>query len=332
MVSRQGVWKYLVLLVVLALVLVACERPLTGNGDDNQNENVEATPADTTTAEEGSSPPEGGEETADQEVDGQEAGGEEAGGEEAEGQGEVVPTVAPPAGDEESSAEPTATPVPEEAGDQEAGGGTPDTAEATATAESVAPPAAEGEAEATAEVTVGEVHPPVQLPATHTVAPGENLYRIGLQYGLSWVTLAQYNGITNPNYIYAGQVLQIPGGSGTGGPATPVPTPPTGFIYHTVKPGENLFRIGLQYGMGWIPIAEANGIVNPNQIYAGQVLKIPTNTPGPQPQFTHVVQQGQTLYSISLLYGVNWLAIAQANNIAPPYAIYAGQVLIIPGS
>ena len=47
---------------------------------------------------------------------------------------------------------------------------------------------------------------------------------------------------------------------------------------HTVRRGENLFRIGLQYNLTWIPIANANGISNPNLIYAGQVLCIPTTT------------------------------------------------------
>ncbi len=44
----------------------------------------------------------------------------------------------------------------------------------------------------------------------HVVQPGENLYRIALKYNLSWQRLAEYNGITNPDSIYAGQVLRIP--------------------------------------------------------------------------------------------------------------------------
>jgi LysM repeat protein len=45
--------------------------------------------------------------------------------------------------------------------------------------------------------------------------------------------------------------------------------------YHTVKSGENLYRIGLIYNMTWTPIATANNIQNPDFIYAGQVLCIP---------------------------------------------------------
>jgi WD40 repeat protein len=45
---------------------------------------------------------------------------------------------------------------------------------------------------------------------THTVAPGETLFRIARQYGLSANALASYNNITNPNSITVGQRLNIP--------------------------------------------------------------------------------------------------------------------------
>jgi LysM repeat protein len=45
---------------------------------------------------------------------------------------------------------------------------------------------------------------------THVVQQGENLFRIALQYNMSWEELAEYNGITNPDSIYPGQVLRIP--------------------------------------------------------------------------------------------------------------------------
>jgi LysM repeat protein len=45
---------------------------------------------------------------------------------------------------------------------------------------------------------------------------------------------------------------------------------------------------------------------------------------------THVVQRGETLYSIARSYGVNMWTIARANGIANPNHIYAGQRLVIP--
>ena len=44
----------------------------------------------------------------------------------------------------------------------------------------------------------------------HTVQPGENLFRIGLQYGFTAQELATYNGIPNINVIYVGDQIRIP--------------------------------------------------------------------------------------------------------------------------
>ncbi len=44
----------------------------------------------------------------------------------------------------------------------------------------------------------------------HTVAWGDNLYRISLHYGVSMWAIAEVNHILNLNYIRAGQVLCIP--------------------------------------------------------------------------------------------------------------------------
>ncbi len=49
---------------------------------------------------------------------------------------------------------------------------------------------------------------------------------------------------------------------------------------HCIKQGETLYRIALLYGVTTQAIAAANGIVNPNLIYAGQCLTIPAATPG----------------------------------------------------
>ncbi|MCX6043057.1 MAG: LysM domain-containing protein, partial [Caldilinea sp.] len=47
----------------------------------------------------------------------------------------------------------------------------------------------------------------------HVVARGENLSTVAHRYGLSQQELAAYNGIANPNLLWVGQRLQIPGSS-----------------------------------------------------------------------------------------------------------------------
>ena len=101
----------------------------------------------------------------------------------------------------------------------------------------------------------------------YSVRAGDTLFSIGRSAGVNPWTLAQVNGLANPNRIYAGQWLWIP-------VSTPPPPPRCGY-YQTVYPGQTLFSIGRATGISpWI-IASANGLYNPNLIYAGQSLWIP---------------------------------------------------------
>ena len=112
--------------------------------------------------------------------------------------------------------------------------------------------------------------PPRSCAAFHVVQPGENLFRIGLQFGMTVDVLMRANGILNPNLIYVGQSLCIPGGT------TPPPTPQPGTgTFYTVKFGDTLSVIALRFGVSVFAIMRANGITNPNLIFAGMVLFIP---------------------------------------------------------
>ncbi len=111
---------------------------------------------------------------------------------------------------------------------------------------------------------------------THVVQPGENLFRIALKYGVSVSALSNVNGIVNPTMVYVGQTLVIPAGN-TRNATPPQPSPPATRAggTHVVATGENLFRIAMRYGLTTAQLAAANGIVNPNSVYVGQVLRIP---------------------------------------------------------
>ena len=106
-------------------------------------------------------------------------------------------------------------------------------------------------------------------------------------------------------------------------------------IYHTVRWGETLSGIAVYYGTTIQAIMAANPqIWNPNVIYAGQVLYIPTGGVTPPPptycRYYHTVTYGDTMLKISRWYGVNAWTIAQVNNIYNLNLIYVGQVLCIP--
>lgn len=156
----------------------------------------------------------------------------------------------------------------------------------------------------------------------HTVQYGETLAAIAIQYGVAIDAIAVANGLANPNLIYIGQVLNIP---------APVP-PPAGFQHYIVNFGDALSLIAQRFNVTVESIMSANGLVNPNTIFPGQLLRIPNVPINPPPTRTYTVRQGDTLSYIAQLFGVTVQAIMQANNLANDWLIYPGQVLIIPGS
>lgn len=116
--------------------------------------------------------------------------------------------------------------------------------------------------------------------ATYVVQPGDNLFRIALKYGLTTDVVARANNILNPNSIYVGQVLCIPGTNYPPPPPAP-PPPPGSCTYYTVKPGDSLGKIALTYGTTILALQRANNIINPNLIYVGMRLCIPGSVSRP---------------------------------------------------
>lgn len=134
---------------------------------------------------------------------------------------------------------------------------------------------------------------------TYTVKPGDTLYGISNQYGVSVTELAELNGIKGSS-LGVGTVLKIPVNSGTN---------PNNMFMYTVQKGDTLYSIATKYKTTPEKIINLNYLKN-NTITPGQVLRIPEMyTPESEmmvPNYTnYIVKKGDTLYSI-----------ARANNIS----------------
>lgn len=187
------------------------------------------------------------------------------------------------------------------------------------------------------------VPPPTTVPpqgetqptCTYVVKPGDTLYSISRYYQVSVSKIMEANHISNPNLIYVGQTLVIPNCQPTG-PVPPPPPPPGTCLAYTVVPGDTLSSIAMRSGDCVPALAQRNHIANPNLIYVGQTLTVCPGCggggtpPPPKCRAMHTVQPGETLYRIAVHYGSTVAAIQQANSIANPNLIYAGQVLCIP--
>lgn len=92
----------------------------------------------------------------------------------------------------------------------------------------------------------------------YTVRYGDTLSAIASRYGTSISALASLNGISNPNWIYPGQVLKLSGGSSARS--------------YTVRSGDMLSGIASRLGTSWTALKAKNGLANANLIYPGQTL------------------------------------------------------------
>ncbi len=166
----------------------------------------------------------------------------------------------------------------------------------------------------------------------YTVERGDTLARIAQENGISLNELIDANNLANPNLIYPGQTLVIPGTDQV----------------HIVARGETLGKIALAYGTTARTLADANALANPNLILIGQEILVPaasssssgtrTTTPGASSPATvnrsgdyHIVKSGETVEGIAAKYkGVTAADIRTANGIVGN-TVYTGARLFLNG-
>ncbi|NDJ62139.1 MAG: LysM peptidoglycan-binding domain-containing protein, partial [Chloroflexi bacterium] len=110
-------------------------------------------------------------------------------------------------------------------------------------------------------------------------------------------------------------------------PAAERDTPIPSITIHVVQRGETLYGVAQQYNVGMVALAQLNGIVNPATIQVGQRLLVPADRRTDDDQVVHIVQPGETVESISALYGLNADVLAARNNLGTGRNVYIGQRL-----
>ena len=193
---------------------------------------------------------------------------------------------------------------------------------------------------------------------THTVQPGDNLFRIAIRYGTTVQAIQTANGLTGFT-IFVGQTLIIPSSATVTPPTTAsadstvTPTPATPGTY-VVQLNDTVYRIALKFGTTVNAIASANRLTN-FRIFVGQTLIIPgasgsatspaatavPATPAPGDSnvpalnltagSTYTVRAGDTLFRIAINAGTTVSALMTANGLRS-FTIFVGQKLIIPGA
>lgn len=116
---------------------------------------------------------------------------------------------------------------------------------------------------------------------------------------------------------------------------------------YVVEANDSLWKISEKIyndGYKWIEIAQANSLINPNHLEAGQELKLPeVSSQEENAQVVlgensitadnYTVQEGDSLWKIAVRAygdGYKWTDIANANNLYNPNHIEKDQTLTLP--
>ncbi len=161
-------------------------------------------------------------------------------------------------------------------------------------------------------------------PHVHVVERGETLQTIAQRYGLTVDAVTHANGLPNPRSIYVGQRLTIPGERNEVDREATAP--------YVVQAGDTLNALARRYHTTWRALAQLNGMLSPNAIHVGQVIRVPERdlNSAETKSGIHLVRPGDTLFRLASRYGITPWALAKRSHIANPALIYVGQLLSVP--
>lgn len=175
------------------------------------------------------------------------------------------------------------------------------------------------------------------LNRTYQVRVGDTLGLIALRTGVDADALRRLNRFSSLNAaLNAGQQLLLPAAGDELRPRRPARE-------YQVKPGETLSQIAADHGITLGVLLQANRIANPNTVYPGQSLLIPSvaessASTDARPQigpprsgyFYYTVQPGDTMSEIARNLNTTMLAIQTYNDLPDSETVYNNMELKIP--
>lgn len=149
---------------------------------------------------------------------------------------------------------------------------------------------------------------------TYTVQPGDTLYGISKQFGVTLEEIRNLNNLSS-NTIFVGQVLRIPSVDTTS--------------YYIVKAGDTLYSIASRFNTTVNELIKINNLKG-TTLAIGEQLVIPIKGSTDSSEYViYTVKVGDSLYAIAKKYGVSVDDIRNYNNLKSNL-LSIGQQLKIP--
>lgn len=182
----------------------------------------------------------------------------------------------------------------------------------------------------------------------HTVQAKETIYGISKEYGVSQEDLKKANPFLNERGLKIGDILVIPGKSGSSdgklnASVTPVTTTPEtevfipkedeNFIYYQVQPKQTLYSLTKEFNISESALKSLNPQLEQG-LKAGDVIRIPKTKTETKtdviPEGMHLVQKGETIFSLVRQFGVTEDEFYIANPMVQTEGLKVGNYIHIP--
>ncbi|MDI3542404.1 MAG: hypothetical protein PWP57_7 [Candidatus Atribacteria bacterium] len=162
---------------------------------------------------------------------------------------------------------------------------------------------------------------PAWAESYHVVEPGDTLWAISHRYQIPLAKLLQINNLTEKSTLRVGMKIKLEEGNSEA-------------IYQ-VKAGDTLWGISRKFNIPLSSLLAANGLSEKSVLQVGQKIVLPSSgkentTSVASSNVTHVVKEGESLWLISRLYGVDMDSIMRANNLNANSILSIGMKLTIP--
>ena len=175
-----------------------------------------------------------------------------------------------------------------------------------------------------------------QLVALYRVVAGDTFSGIAARAGVSQPLLSQLNPHVDPDRLFVGETLFVPGvaGDSTRAPSAGASTASGSYV---VAPGDSASGIADRFGIPFAVLAGANPSLDLSIIFVGQTLRVPAGkvvrveaTSGEGELATYVVRSGDFAEAIASLHGIDLSTLQRLNPGANLNLIGIGQELVVP--
>lgn len=163
----------------------------------------------------------------------------------------------------------------------------------------------------------------------HVIQTGQTLWTLAAYYDADLAYLRLINGLSEDPVLPIGKKVIIRLAEGQAPP--PTPTPP---LTHILKEGETLWYLTYLYKISMYDLLWFNGLTEDAVLQPGQELKVhlaagEAPPPTPTPQMEHLVQSGDSAWTIAARYGLSLEQLYSFNGFSNDPVLRIGDLVRI---